>query len=129
MADLNQPKKRNTHQKSVILDCVLSSCIHPTAEQIYNEAKQNIPSLSLGTVYRVLNDLVKEGKVLLVAVPGLPDRFDKTLRSHAHFICLGCGRVIDIEKSAEAVIPDGVGRIEQEVFVLKGLCSDCLNGK
>lgn len=122
-----KPVKRNTLQKSVILDCVLSSSVHPTAEQVYVEAKKSVPSLSLGTVYRVLNELVKDGKVLLVAVPGLPDRFDKTLHNHAHFICLNCGRVIDVEKASEAIIPDGVGKVEQEVFVLKGLCRDCMD--
>ncbi len=127
MQEENKPIKRNTLQKSVILDCVLSSSVHPTAEQVYVEAKKRIPSLSLGTVYRVLNELVNDGKVLLVSVPGLPDRFDKTLRSHAHFICLNCGRVIDVEKAAEAIIPAGVGVVEQEVFVLKGLCSECID--
>ena len=34
---------------------------HPTANQIYELVKEVVPGVSLGTIYRNLNVLVKEG--------------------------------------------------------------------
>ena len=83
--------KRNTRQKSAIESAVLSSCDHPSALTVCERVKEEIPNISLGTVYRVLGMLVKEGKVREIPVPGAPSRFDKTTRTHAHFICTECG--------------------------------------
>ena len=67
-----------------------------TAEQIYMEAKQILPSIAMGTVYRNLGLMAAAGEVLRIEMPGRPDRFDKTVVPHHHCVCVRCGEVYDI---------------------------------
>lgn len=122
--------KRNTRQKATIERVVLSSCDHPTAETVCERVRDEIPSVSLGTVYRVLKSLAAEGKVREISVPDAPSRFDKTTHMHAHFVCLACGKVEDIAVGEKEVVtaaakmyPDA-GICEAEI-ILKGYCPDC----
>lgn len=126
---MEQVVRRNTIQKSTIENVVLSSCDHPTADTIYQRVKEMLPTVSLGTVYRVLGDLVDSGKVRRIAVPGAPDRFDKTTCTHAHFHCSKCGSVMDIattfgKEMLDALSTNGNLIVEAEV-VFKGICSNC----
>ena len=52
-----------TKQRQLILDIINRSCSHPSAEEIYREAKQIMPSIALGTVYRNLGLMAKDGEI------------------------------------------------------------------
>lgn len=122
--------KRNTRQKSAIESVVLSSSDHPTALTVCERAKDMVPGLSLGTVYRVLNMLVKEGVVREISVPDAPSRFDKTTRTHAHFVCTACGELHDVEVDEGSFLRHAKERcigdeIDEAEILFKGLCADC----
>ena len=87
--------RRNTVQKTLILEAVCSMRTHPTADEIYEIVSKKCPAISKGTVYRGLNQLAEDGKILRVAIANAPDRYDLTVGDHAHCICNGCGRVFD----------------------------------
>ena len=130
---MEKTARRNTIQKTTIENVVLASCDHPTAETIYERVKEILPAISLGTVYRVLGDLVADGKVRRIAVPEAPDRFDKTTCTHAHFHCSKCGAVVDIATTFGKEMLDSMSQngnliIEAEV-VFKGICAKCNNQK
>ena len=55
---------RYSMQREIVLENVLSRKDHPTAEMIYEDVRETIPNISLGTVYRNLNLLSDEGKIL-----------------------------------------------------------------
>ena len=88
---------RNTKQKEIIYKSVTTRCDHPTAEMIYSEVKDVLPQISLATVYRNLSQLAEQGKIKRIAVPSAPDRFDKTVSQHSHFICSECNSVFDLD--------------------------------
>ena len=73
-----------------ILDLVLCSTEHPTAEQIFLQMKQENSKIAQATVYNNLNALVADGKLIRLSQPGAPDRYDNTTR-HDHLICTRCG--------------------------------------
>ena len=50
-------------QRDLIERIIKESMLHLTAEEIYKEARKEMPNISLGTVYRNLGNLVDEGKV------------------------------------------------------------------
>lgn len=85
-----------TKQKRLILDIIEKSHIHPTAEEVFFEARQSIPNIALGTVYRNLNSLADEGLVRRITLAGTPDRFDKTKVDHDHLVCKKCGKLKDV---------------------------------
>lgn len=86
--------KRFSKQRELILSAVMNTNEHPTAEMVYTQLKPENPALSLGTVYRNLNQLVAEGS--LIRLPYTVERFDATTAPHAHFLCRKCGKVYDI---------------------------------
>ncbi|KER11152.1 MAG: hypothetical protein HY22_00045 [[Candidatus Thermochlorobacteriaceae] bacterium GBChlB] len=90
--------QRYSRQREEILKLVLSTDSHPTADWIYEHAREIIPNISLGTVYRNLNLLVDERKINRLVMDDGVVRYDGNLREHHHFICTKTGKIIDIEQ-------------------------------
>ena len=82
--------------RNIIKDIVFSTNLHPNADWVYHEAKNFIPSISLGTVYRNLKQLSKMG-IIKTIYDGSVARFDWNTRPHNHLKCIECGRITDIE--------------------------------
>ena len=62
------------------------------------------------------------------------DRFDRTLSSHNHIICIVCKKVVDIDTIINSNEIKNIERktcfnITDSSFSLNGICYDCLNGK
>ena len=87
---------RYSRQRNIIKDIVFSTNSHPNADWVYHEAKNFIPSISLGTVYRNLKQLSKMG-IIKTIYDGSVARFDWNTRPHNHLKCIECGRITDIE--------------------------------
>jgi|YNPNPStandDraft_1061719.scaffolds.fasta_scaffold08136_1 Fe2+ or Zn2+ uptake regulation protein len=93
---------RMTAQRRLILETLDALGGHPTAEQVYNAARQRVPTINPSTVYRTLSWLADAGLVRprqLRAGPGdRSERFEPSPRGeHFHFVCVGCGQVIEFE--------------------------------
>ncbi len=117
-------------QREMILNCIKSNPVHPTADMIYDVLKKEHPNLSLGTVYRNLNQLTEHGYIKKVAIPGYADRFDGTLHDHYHFLCLECHQVTDLtvtqldELKNALQLAYGIEIVNTELS-FKGICSAC----
>lgn len=120
---------RNTHQKEVIARIVKESCDHPTAEMVLEKARVELPALSLGTVYRVLKDMAKNGEIREVVCKDAPSRFDKTTVNHGHFTCVKCGKVKDVffnlDKIDKSIVDFGDDIVLESQIFFRGICSDC----
>lgn len=122
-------QQRNTKQRQLILDVVRASCDHPSADQIYLNARAIDDKISRGTVYRNLNLLVQNGELLHVKVSGA-DRFDYRLDFHHHILCTECSTVCDVplyyhgELDQEVATKTGYA-IERHRTVFEGVCPDC----
>ena len=117
---------RNTKQKNLILSIVENSSTHPTAEEIYNICRENISNISLGTVYRNLNLLVTQGLIRRIKMENHIDHFDHSNYSHAHFICIECGEIIDLDK--KYIVEKN--QIDENIVLdcevnYKGICKEC----
>lgn len=75
---------RYSKQREMILKVVTDNKIHPTAEQVYELVRKENPTISLGTVYRDLNQLTEADKLLKLRFGGSKDRFDADIRTHYH---------------------------------------------
>ena len=122
--------QRMTRQKKVILDVLCATTSHPSAEWIYQEARKEIPGISLGTVYRNLNLLRDNGEILELCYGSGQSHYDGLVAQHYHFCCEGCGRVFNIdlpvlsqiEARARSVSPF---RIDGHRLEFYGLCDVC----
>lgn len=117
-------------QRELILNEVLNSHLHPTADSIYTSLKKTNPGLSLGTVYRNLSVLTEHGFISKLSIPNQSDRFDKNINPHAHFICEKCNNIFDIESESINKFISDVSKeddlsISSYDIVLNGVCKSC----
>lgn len=94
---------RLTAPRRAILEAVRATEAHPSAAEVHDGVKRNLPRVSLATVYRNLRLLAAEG--LLVERPGPTGlRFDGNALPHDHFTCGACGRVYDVPRANGRII-------------------------
>ena len=122
-------KKRMTHQKIKILEHLKSVTTHPTAEMVYKSVLKELPHISLATVYRNLNSMADENKILKFEVNN-ESHYDGDICDHQHAVCKTCGKIIDIfqkEISEFAMVnvkADNFKPICSEI-IFKGYCDKC----
>ena len=87
---------RYSHQRKTIAQIVYSTNSHPTAEWVFNKAKEKIPNISLGTVYRNLKVLADSGQISIVN-DGSITRYDWNTKVHDHLKCKECNNLIDVQ--------------------------------
>ncbi|MBC8500210.1 MAG: transcriptional repressor [Nanoarchaeota archaeon] len=85
---------RNTEQRKKILEHLKNAHTHPTAEIVFKEVVKQLPKITLATVYRNLNLLAEQGKILRLEV-NKEYHYDACIESHQHCVCEKCGRIID----------------------------------
>ena len=117
-------------QRELILKTLQENPIHPTADEIYQLLRLELPSISLGTVYRNLNQLSESGEVMKITGLDGSVHFDHNTHKHYHFICNKCNKVYDIPAKAIPNIENSVEEctglhVSECELVLKGLCRDC----
>lgn len=91
------PKPRMTKQKKVILEELKKLDTHPTARELCGIVRKRLPKISLGTVYRNLELMSKQGIIRKLEVSGAEMCFDGNPANHYHLRCVVCGRVADAD--------------------------------
>jgi Fe2+ or Zn2+ uptake regulation protein len=103
--------------------------VHPTAEAVHAAVIEELPTVSLKTVYQTLNDLSGMGELHHIDLGTGSGRFDTTLDAHQHFVCDGCGRVWDVHGDFTGVqMPDDQSpgfRVSSTDIVFRGQCDSC----
>src|SRR4030042_24221 len=95
---LNVPGLRITSQRALILEIIRQGQGHLDADEVYRQAREKRPRLSLSTVYRTLQTLKKLGLVEEVHFDEAHHHYEiKPPTEHHHLVCLGCGRVIEFQ--------------------------------
>ncbi|HID23302.1 MAG TPA: transcriptional repressor [Planctomycetaceae bacterium] len=119
-----------TVQRRVILQTLLQRRDHPTADQIFEDVRKQIPDISRTTVYRVLEALVGLGVIRRVHSMGNAVRYDGNIDRHHHLVCRECGRMADWESPALNNLPmpkeDALGfHIDDYTIQFTGICAEC----
>ena len=120
-----------TTQRREVYEVVATSCDHPCAGMVFDRVKKRAPSISLATVYNVLETLSRCGLIKQINVDRDATRYCPNLEDHAHFYCEACGEVTDIYRKGQGNIekrwelPDGA-RVTAVDVALKGRCPRCV---
>jgi Fe2+ or Zn2+ uptake regulation protein len=122
--------KRLTKQRRAVLDVVQNARNHPDAAWIYQEVRKVVPSISLGTVYRTLEALVEEGRIIQLARAGEATRYDANPTPHHHLICERCGEIVDLEIELPNLLAMASEKFPELRFhsvsvEFRGLCAKC----
>lgn len=133
MKESDQVRQRQTRQRQLILETLHGLKTHPTADEVYHLVRQQMPNVSLGTVYRNLERLSADGLVRKIHGEGGSRRFDGDMSPHHHARCRSCGRLVDLP--ARLPLPElgdlpGLEGFQVQGFRLElvGLCPRCQSG-
>jgi Fe2+ or Zn2+ uptake regulation protein len=120
-----------TPQRQLLFRLLHDNTTHPSAEALFLAASEQMPGISLRTVYQTLNDLVSLGELQQIDfVPGSA-RFDPNLSDHQHLVCDACGVVRDVHLPLGPIGPSAPGttvvdfRIHSTTVVFHGRCGAC----
>lgn len=122
--------RRNTIQRTRILEYLRGVHTHPTVEDIYNVIKKEIPTISLATIYRNLNVLEQNGEVMKLEVNN-EAHYDAVTCFHQHGICRSCHKILDADKSEIADIAlkgCSIADFEPDFvqIIYYGICKECI---
>ncbi len=121
---------RRSKQRDLITEILKSTCSHPTAEWIYQQAREKDPTISLGTVYRNLKLLCDIGEAMALETADKKIHYDGCVKNHRHFICNNCGAVYDLEPTSveqpSELLQKGF-TVTRESCVYYGTCGECLS--
>jgi Fe2+ or Zn2+ uptake regulation protein len=93
---LRQCEIQPTPQRIAVVECVLASKTHPTADDVLTSARKTCPTVSRATVYNTLNLLVEKGLIGMQTIKEGAVVFDPNRENHHHFIDVESGNVYDI---------------------------------
>ncbi|MBR6693613.1 MAG: transcriptional repressor [Clostridia bacterium] len=120
---------RYSKQREVIENILKSTKAHPSAAEVYAKAREEIPNISLGTVYRNLDSLSHDGSAQSFTVGDIA-HFDGDVSPHPHFFCVKCGKVKDLQCDMEKLLllMNGLEgcKVDTETVLIGGVCSSCI---
>lgn len=127
--NLRQKGYRLTPQRLAVVQAVLGSRAHPSAEDIYRQLSTTFPMLSRATVYKTLDMLREMGEVVEIPMEERV-RYDGDTRPHIHLVCEQCQAVIDLPMEAPLAIPEAAVaasgfRVHRYSLEIYGLCPRC----
>jgi len=123
--------RRSTEQRRLIMEIIRQAEGHLDADEIYQQARQKSPSISLSTVYRSLQ-LFKESELIEEhQFDGMRRYYESTPRSkHHHLVCLGCGRIFEFkcpstERLKSKITREEGFKVTDAEVRLAGYCPEC----
>ena len=121
---------RLTPQRRAILDELRKVTSHPTASDLYEAVRARCPNISLGTVYRNLDSMSRQGIIQCIDTAGRQMRFDAEVNAHYHIRCVECGRVDDVAdetwEKLERMASDATGyEVLRHSVEFAGICPRC----
>lgn len=124
---MHKASVRPTAQRLSILRCVVECRKHPTADDIFNDLRNEYPTMSFTTVYNSLRVLTEAGLLRELEIERGNRRYDFALQPrHGHLRCRRCGRILDIEIPEELRIPSPPGfSIDGVDILFRGICPEC----
>lgn len=118
-------------QRNRIYEFVMSKPCHPTAEDIFEALRDDIPTLSKTTVYNTLNLFIEKDLMDVIKIDENHLRYDIKSEFHAHLKCNICKKIFDIQLDPQIknLILNGQIHVDKFHFYLEGTCPDCIKEK
>jgi len=117
-----------TPQRIEILT-LIESFGHINIDTLYENIKHKYQSISLATIYKNINAMIKEKLLLEVKLPNQKSVYETIKHNHSHLLCNKCHNIIDIDVDINSIIDDisnkNQFKIDKSDLVLSGICKNC----
>ena len=128
---LREKGVRITETRRAVIDFIIQSHDHPSADMIYQALLPAFPNMSLATVYNNLKVLIDEGFVSELKVRNdTTTYYDFMGHQHLNVICEKCGRIADMDLDLPDVQQEAADQtgyqITKSQMVVYGICPDCV---
>jgi Fur family ferric uptake transcriptional regulator len=129
---LREAGYRLTPQRLMVLQAIVGSEGHQTAEAIHQEVVKTYPYLDIATVYRILQLLKRLHLVTEIDLGGNSARYEVAEpNKHHHMVCRECGSTFDLspsylEEFRTRLIREFGFEPDLEHFAIGGLCAGCI---
>jgi Fe2+ or Zn2+ uptake regulation protein len=111
-----------------VMEYLMSTGEHPTADLIYKNLSKEIPTLSKTSIYNTLK-LFTSADVAREIMTGENEiRYDANRGRHAHFKCVKCGAFMDVDLTCESCTAAGKmkdNKVFAEHIYMVGICGGC----
>lgn len=125
--------KRNGRARRAVIELLGQQSCCLSAQEIFDRLRADDHRIGIASVYRSLDQLVRDGYVHRVEIGLDGARFEPVLAGgehHHHIVCDDCGK---IEAFEDAGLERAIGRFERRAgfaikghdVVLRGACGDC----
>lgn len=117
-----------TPQRQLLFRLLHGNMAHPTAEGLFATASEQMPGISLRTVYQTLNDLSAMGELQVLNLSSGSARFDPNVGEHHHALCDRCGELTDVyvDQVEHLAVRDFDGFLARRAsIVFGGICAAC----
>ncbi len=130
---IKQKGLKYTKQREIILETILNSEKHLSAEDLYNVIQKKYPEEKIGiaTVYRAVSFLEDSGLISSISLDKDTKKFETNFKEHHdHLICVKCGKIVEftndkIEKEQEKITKKEGFELLDHAMYLYGVCKDC----
>lgn len=130
---LSEKGLKVTPQRLAILNAIYMVRGHPTADNIIEYIRQTNPNIASGTVYKVLDTLIKNKLVKRVNTDRDIMRYDGIMDKHHHLYCIECDIIEDyVDEELDIFLKDYFKkkkikgfRVEDFVLQIKGTFNKC----
>ena len=122
---------RFTDQRAAVYRLLAHTTVHPTADEVFLGVRDEVPGISLATVYKSLETIVSCGLANKLSHADGSARYDGRTDPHHHARCITCGSVSDIpgelhdsDLSCVSAGTDGF-QVTGYQLELTGYCPEC----
>ena len=121
-----------TPQRLAVIEVLIDkTLLHPSADLIYHDARKKVKSLSLSTVYSILNEFFKHGIIKMLEFDKMENRYEANMTEHINLICKGCKKIMDYKLpfrvDTNEVLKRSGFRVTDSRFEYYGYCEECKN--
>ena len=123
-----------TPQRLAVYKALVSDNNHPSPDRIYKSVLPDFPTISIATVYKILETFEQKGIVSKVTSLHNTLRYDPLKEHHHHIICVSCKKIVDINSKELNALPipaevkKGNKLIDYSIH-FNVICSECLNSE
>jgi Fur family transcriptional regulator, peroxide stress response regulator len=123
-----------THQRVIIYQALMDTRHHPSPEEVYRRVRRQIPSISLGTVYKNIKTFIDHGLLREASPHHGCARLEVNLAPHHHLVCLRCKAIMDLDDEAVEPVrlkthPPAGFQVERCSVEVLGICEKCSRHK